>query len=208
MEDNNMATQYGKTALQALKAFRSTKWFTKDFISLASDIAAKYASRNEVLFGGLLSVDSTGAQDLSFTQAAGEIMLAGKMHPFAAISVARDLHASNLVIFSDGADASSVTLTGAVGNYISIIACNSDSAGSVSAEGVAPVLVAVINGTDAATAAASTAPLTSAEIQAALEASSGVHDGVTGWVHIAHISGDVVNDGATLVSNLNNHLGL
>ena len=33
-------------------------------------------------------------------------------------------------------------------------------------------------------------------------------DGVTGWVHIAHISGDVVNDGATLVSNLNNHLGL
>ena len=202
-----MATQYGKNALQALKAFRSTKWFTKDFISLASDIAAKYASRNEMMFGGALSAGTCSGTAIPVSLAAGEAMLAGKMHPFAAIS-ARDLHALTLLIFSDGSDASSVTLTGASGNHVSVIACNSDAAGSVIDEGTAPLIVGIINGTDASTAAASAAPLSSAAIQTALEGSSSVHDGVTGWVHVGYIHGDIVNDGETVVSNLNNHLGL
>ena len=202
-----MATQYGKNALQALKAFRSTKWFTKDFISLASDIAAKYASRNEMLFGGSLSANTCGATALQVTLAAGEVMLAGKMHPFAAIS-ARDLHANKLLIHSDGSDAQSINFTGGTGNFVSIIACNSDGANGVEAEGAAPLIVGIVNGTDASTAAASTAPLSSAAIQAALEASTGVHANVTGWVHVGYIHGNIVGDSETVVSNLNNHLGL
>lgn len=202
-----MATQTGKAALQGLKSFRSNKWFTKAFTALAMSIANTYSARAEMLFGGLLSAGTCSGTAIPVSLAAGEAMLEGKMHPYAAIS-ARDLHASNLLIYKDGSDASGVTLTGTENNYVSVIACNSDSAGGKIAEGTAPLIVGIVNGTDATTAAASSAPLSSAEIQSALEASDTVHDGVTGWVHVGYIHGDIVNDGETVVSNLNNHLGL
>lgn len=202
-----MATIYGKTAFQALKAFRSTKWFTKDFITFASEVSSKYADRSEVLFGGILTAGTCSGTAIPVSLQAGEVKLAGKHHPFAAIS-ARDLHASTLLIYKDGSAAHGDTLTGATGNYVSVIACNSDAAGDVIDEGTAPLIVGIINGTDPTTAAASTAPLSSRAIQDALEASSSVHDAVTGWVHIAYIHDDIVNDSETVVSNINNHLGL
>ncbi len=209
MEDN-MATQYGKNALQALKAFRSTKWFTKDFISLASDIAAKYASRNEVLFGCLASDGggATSGNDLDVSLAAGEVMLAGKMHPLGALANQNLSNVANHLILSSGADGSGVTLTGDAGNYVALIAINSNVSGGVIAEGTAPLIMGVLNGTDASTAAAATQVLNSSEITAALAASSGVHDGHTGWAWIAQLEFNVTANTVTVTSNINNHLGL
>lgn len=207
-----MATQYGKNALQALKAFRSTKWFTKDFISLSSDIAAKYASRNEVLFGCLAS-DAGGSavadgDNLDVSVAAGEVMLAGKMHPVAALTANNLSNTPNHLILSSGADASGVTLTGDAGNFVALIAINSNVSGGVVSEGTAPLIMGVLNGTDAGTAAAATRVLNSAEITAALAASSSVHDGHTGWAWIAQLEFNIDSNTVTVTSNINNHLGL
>lgn len=197
----------GKSAFHGLRSFRSTKWFTKDFITFASQIASKYQGRSEVLFGGLLSTGTTSGTALPVTIQAGELKAAGKHHPFSTIS-GQDQFSAGLIIYSNGDPAEGVTLTGAVGNYISIILCNSNGAGGVAAEGAVPIVVAIINGTTAGTAATSEAPLSSEAIQTALEGSTGVHDGVTGWAHIGYVHTNVVNNLETTVSNINNHLGL
>ena len=204
-----MAKQYGKAALQLIKEFRSTKWFTSSFIDFANKISKEYSGRSEVMYGFALSAGTTGATALNIGVTAGEVMLAGKLHPQSAIGDDRDLHAANLLLFKDGSTAKDVIIAAATaGNFISIIALNSDNSGDVVAEGAAPKIIGICNGTDSDSLKDSTQPLSSAEIASALAASDGVHDGYTGWVHIGYIHGNIQGDSETVVSNLNNHLGL
>ena len=66
-----------------------------------------------------------------------------------------------------------------------------------------PIVLAVIAGTDAASAKAATDYPTSGQIDAALAAATGVHDGVTGWAHYAAVLWDD-SPAATPTLNRNN----
>ncbi len=202
--------QAGKAALQLIKEFRSKKWFTSGFVDFANKVSKEYSARSEVLYGCAISAGaSIGAGNLQVDVAVGEIMLAGKMHPIASAINDRELHASTLLIYSDGSNASGVSFSGD-NNFIGIIACNSGADGNPAsniAEGNAPLIVGVINGTSG-TGSASAGP-SSADIAAALSNTTyNKHDGTSGWVYLGVIQNKVGDGSVTITSNLNNHLGL
>ena len=106
-------------------------------------------------------------------------------------------------IFSDGSAGDALSLTSLARAYVTLIFCNSNGSGSTS---TTPMLIAVIAGTGPSPTA--TAHLTTAEINYALSQSTGVHDGVTEWCHIARWEILEGTFGAlqNLTENRNNHL--
>ena len=200
--------QYGKAALQLIKEFRSRKWFGASFIDFANKISKEYSARSEVLYGCVVSTGANmNATNLEIDVTVGEIMLAGKVHPVAVLND-EELRAATKLVYSDGSDASGVSFSGN-DNFIGIIACNSGADGdpdNLIAEGSAPLIIGVINGTSGTGTA--TAGPSSAVIATALSNTVyNKHDGTSGWTYLAVVQN---KESATslVTSNINNHLGL
>tara|TARA_Y100001973_G_scaffold106820_1_gene188372 strand:+ start:8787 stop:9473 length:687 start_codon:yes stop_codon:yes gene_type:complete len=228
-----MAVQYGKTALQALKSFRSKEWFSKSFIRLGADVASKYAGRNEVLHGCLVTTGNASGSQLNLKISAGEIMLGGIMMNVTAVSgnTTNWLSAgSNILepLWSDGTaggtDYTSVSTafdtSGANTYYMTLIALNSDGAKggqttNAAPDGLEAKFAIIINGSS--NAALGTDKLSSKDIDIALSLSTGNSNSGDhrmdhadhpnpGWVRIADIVATSSN--WTITSNRNNHAGL
>lgn len=208
-----MATASGKAALQALTTFcdGSDLHVVRD---LADLVSSSYQGRSEIRAGGVLSAGGTiSASAMQVDLTACDTTLAGKMQAqFAALNDTDLFTTAGSVgqaIYTDGATAAAIALDTDEVARVAVILCNSDGAGGVTDDNGAPLIVAVVAGT-AATFAAQTAPPTSAQIQAALEASAGVHAGVTGWVWLGHVVWDEnsASPQVTVTKNRNNHLGL
>ena len=203
----------GCSALSALTSFKATQWFTKSFVSLVDDISARYGKRNEVVSGILVTAGThKSATVADITTTAGTVTLNGSMFDAAAISdkdcIDPEATGVNLTfgepIFSDGSAGDALDLATDAIAYISLIIANSDGGGSTS---VTPKMIAVIAGTGASPTA--TAQLSTAEINSALAASTGVHAGVTSWCHVAQLVLDENSGSPTLTAtdNRNNVLG-
>lgn len=216
--------QGGKTPLQKLKAFRSKKWFRKDFETFSERVAVDYANRSEITEGGVVTDGTIALTTLKMTTTAMYGALAGRLFTIAAISDTDLLVKAGAVgqaIWANGAseDDESITLAATSGAaatiaYVTLIVCNSDSGGSVDEvdDNACGVIVAVIacdassdEGSEDYTDASDF--LTSTQIQAALDASD-EHDALTGWVHLAEVKwncgGDGVVDASTIEMNRNN----
>lgn len=208
-----MSLSVGKRILQSLTAFKSRKYPGKDVETLADTVAEAYGKRNEIVSGGVVTL-GTGISSSVLpidTTAMGLVLKGFMMAPVAAQNDA-DLFATagavGQAIYSDGATAAALALANPSAAYVTVIACNSDGAGGdANADGGTPLLVAVVAGVSGTLAASH---LTSAEIQAALDASTAVHAGVTGWVHVCSIIYSRTGAStwtAPVVMNRNNVLG-
>lgn len=203
-----MAKATGYAALAALTTFTAKKWFTKSFVDLVEDISLRYTKRTEILDGGLVTKGTTLSAtvcDLSVSEM--KTIMGGVLTTVSAISdkdcIAPEGGGFGQAIFSDGSNGNTLSLTSTARAFITIIVCNSDGSGSTSAT---PLVIAVINGTSPSPT--STAHLTTAEINAALAASTGKHAGVTEWAHVGRFEvlegtfGALQNN----TENRNNHL--
>jgi hypothetical protein len=208
-----MALSVGKRILQSLTAFKSRKYPGKDVETLADTVAEAYGKRNEIVSGGVVTLGtgiSSSALPIDMTEM-GIVLKGFMMAPIVAqndddlFATASDV---GQAIYSDGATAAGISLANPSSAYVTVIACNSDGAGGADeADGGTPLLVAVVAGVSGTLAAAH---LTSAEIQAALDASTAVHAGVTGWVHVCSIIYSRTGAStwtAPVVMNRNNVLG-
>lgn len=209
-----MSLPSGKSALQRLSSFVPTSWYTTAIKNLMQKIIDAHAERSEIISGGLLSVGGTiSSSALQIDMTAMSVMLKGYI--MAAIGAQNDVDlfttasAVGQAIFADGSSAAAILLSGTQTAYVTVIVCNSDGAGGADeTDNGTPLLVAVVAGTSS-TYAAQTGYLTSTQIQAALEASTGVHAGVTAWAHVGRVPW--ANAGGsptgTPVPNRNNVLG-
>jgi len=216
--------QGGKTPLQKLKAFRSKKWFRKDFETFAERVAVNYANRSEITEGGVVADGTIALTTLKMTTTAMYGALAGRLFKIAAISdtdLLVEAGAVGQAIWANGASEGdeSITLAATSGAeatiaYVSLIVCNSDGSGDADEvdDDACGVIVAVIacdassdEGSEDYTDASDF--LTSQQIQDALDASD-EHSGVTGWVHLAEVKwncgGDGAVDASTIEMNRNN----
>ena len=203
----------GFAALAALTKFTATQWFTKSFVSLVEDVSRLYGKRNEVVSGLAVSGGThKTAQVADVTVTAGSVTLDGSLFDTAAIADKDciDPEATGVAllfgesIFSDGSAGDTLVLATDAIAYITLIVANSDGAGATS---TTPKMIAVIAGTGASPTA--TGHLSTAQINTALAASTGVHAGVTAWVHVARLVLDE-NSGSptlTVADNRNNVLG-
>jgi hypothetical protein len=202
-----MGLKTGVTPLEKLKTFKARNWYDKAFIKCAAQIADDYMTRNEIIRGGEIATgasrtNSTFNINLGDGSSATDIysVLNGRIMAAIGYQTDRDLLATGesfmgTAIYSDGSAASGATIATNESAYATLIVCNSDGSGDVvvGGDGAATAggdngqaqLLCVFAGTG--TTDYDEDHLTSAEIQAALDASTGVHDGTTGWVHYAQI---------------------
>ena len=202
-----MATAFAKRALQNLTAFRSTKWYTKDFTTLALRTATDYATRNEINYGlSNLAVGTWANSTLKLSSnEAGECVINGVLKVLPALSD-QDVTVSTGAVLDaiNGAG----TLVGAAYSsaaaiqYVTLLATNSDGDGTqTDTDNSNAKYVAVVGTGD---------HLTSIEIAAAIAASSGNaansdHSGCS-YVMVAQVLGNTGSpDVVTL--NRNNILG-
>lgn len=206
-----MSTPKGRSILIGLGEFVSRRWFTKDFPVLVQKIIDVFQTRNQVVLGGLPSVGaSVTASVLQVSTTALDAVLNGRIKAQLAAQTNVDLFTTAGVvaqpIFTDGSTAAAISLGTSEEARVALIVCNTDGAGAaVDTDNGVVKLLAVVAGT-ATTYATKTAPPTSVEIQAALEASTGVHAGVTGWAWLGSIVWDE-NAGSptgTVTPNRNN----
>jgi hypothetical protein len=221
-----MGLKTGVTPLEKLKTFKARNWYDKAFIKCAAKIADDYVTRNEIIRGGEIAEGSsvTGTTfnvNLGDGTSATDIysVLNGRIMAAIGYQTDRDLLSTGesfmgTAIYSDGSAANAATITTDESAYATLIVCNSDGSGSVVAggDGAAAAggdngqaqLLCVFAGTG--TGSYDEDHLTSAEIQAALDASTGVHDGTTGWVHYAQLvwADDSGSFSVTPVMNRNN----
>lgn len=206
----------GYAALAGLTSFRATQWFTKSIATLVDEISRVYGARNEVVHGVLFShaggTLSATAIPLDFT--AGALTIGGTLNDLA-LGNDKDLFTVSAPISGaiwsngDGEDDTSFSIPSDDTAYITIIATNSDGAGSTSST---LNLVAVIAGSDNSSLDAD--HLTTAEINTALAASSGEsanydHSGCS-WCHVAQlVYADTSGSSwtATITDNRNNSQG-
>jgi hypothetical protein len=207
-----MSSPLGRNALQKLLNFRVRGWFKTEIPRFAEEVVSLFKARNEILSGGVIEEGaSISASTLNVTSnpaVAIELMLNGRlMADIAALSDTDLVAAAKDAIYSDGADAAAISLGADETAYVTLIATNSDKLGAADEDdGGTPELVAVIAGTST-TYADADEHLSSQAIQDALDASDTVHDGVTGWAHVAQILWADVGGAAwsaTIVMNRNN----
>lgn len=207
-----MSLPIGRNAMQRLFAWTPRLSWYKELRLIRTKIVEAFRDRSEVTGGGLFEQGATmaaGAWKFDFVGLS--CMLKGRMMAVIAAGVDTDiLIAGGSVaqpIYSDGSDASLISLGAAETAYFTLIVCNSKGDGSADeADNGNPVLLAVISGT-ATDYETQTEHLTSTEIQTALEAALTVHSGVTGWAHLAQCV--ITEDGAggadvVITANRNN----
>lgn len=184
----------GKRILQAVAQFKSRKWPGKDIELLADKVTDFYQERSEIISGGVVT-EGTGTDDneLKMDMSTLNSVLNGRIMAAVAALNDSDLFATagsvGQAIYQSGATAAAIALGTSYPEraYITLIAANSDGAGAAqAADNAAPLLIAVVAGT-AGAANRGTAHLTSQQVQDALDASTDVHDGVTGWAHVCQI---------------------
>ena len=201
----------GNSILSALNEFNVRGWFTKAIPALRDKIVSAEQQKSEVDGGGIVTVGgglTTTALAVSTTDL-GSHLLGRIMAAVTGLSN-QDLLVTALAVgqplMQDGTTGVGiVTMAGGEEARVTLIATNSDGAGaSDEADNGTPLLVAVLAGTTEATAKAATAFLTSAQISDALAASTGVHDGVTAWAHVAQIVYEGTGPAITVTMNRNN----
>lgn len=171
------------------------KWFTTELKNIARDLRSLLLTASAVQSGGIITAGTTvSASVLQVTTAAATVTkLNGVLKADIAAQTDSDLFATSgaigQAVFADGADASGISLATDETAYVTVIAVDSDGAGGASGDNGAALLVAVVAGA-AATYENQTAFLTDAEIRSALLASTGVHDGTTGFARLANILWD------------------
>lgn len=206
-----MGTPKGRSILSDLSQFVSRNWYVKDFTKLVQKILDVMQHRNEVVSGGVASAGATvSASVLQANITAMSSVLNGRIKAASGALTDTDLFTTagsiGRATFVDGSSAAAISLSGSQTAQVALIACNTDgSGGADDLDNGAVKFVAVVAGT-ATTYASKTAPPTSVEIQAALDAATGVHAGVTGWVHLATIEWDEGGGSpvATFALNRNN----
>jgi hypothetical protein len=182
----------GKSVIQLLSTFRVRRWYTSALYDLVAKTIEAVQYRNEIVSGGIVTEGTVSPTVMKANISSMASVLKGRIM---AAGVAADLDllvAGGQIgqpLFEDGSDATSFVTLGASEHVrATLIVTNSDGAGgAVETDAGTPKFVAVFAGTTQATAKAATAFLTSVEIQAALDASTGVHDGVTAWQHVADL---------------------
>lgn len=181
--------------LNKLGAFPVRKWFDTEIKNLAQEVRNLLLAKSEVTLGGVASGGTVTATALGVTTTAADLKLAGNLKAQLGALSDTDLFTTALTVaqavYEDGSDASGADLGAGSGNtaYVTLIAADTDGAGGATGDNGAALYVAVVAGT-ASTFASATQFLTSAEIDAALAGSTGVHDGTTGWVSLATLLWD------------------
>lgn len=185
-----MSFPLGKRILQAVAQFKSRQWPAKDIEKLADKIAEFFQERNEIVEGGIVT-EGTGTSSSALVVDTTELrsILKGRMMAAIAAQNDTDLFTTAGVvgkaIYSDGADASGISLANPSTAKVTLIVCNTDGAGAADEDdNGTPLLVAIVAGTSTSLG---TSHLTSTQIQDALDAATGIHDGVTGWAHVCQI---------------------
>lgn len=180
----------GKYALSRLFFHVARKsWYT-EIKNLRTKVVEAYSERSEIVSGGIVTDGTATATEMMCSVTAVSSVLKGRvMAAIPAISDDDLLDAATAgvqqPIYADGSDASGLSLGADETAYVTLIVCNSDGSGdAVENDDGAAQIVAIVAGT-AATYASASAHLSSSEIQAALDASTGVHDGVTAWAHLS-----------------------
>lgn len=198
----------GYAALAALTTFTAKEWFTKSIVKLVDEISLRYTKRTEILDGGLVTKGTTLSAtvcDLNVSEM--KTIIGGVLTTVSAISekdcIAPEGGGFGQAIFSDGSNGNTLNLAASAKAFITIIVCNSDGGGSTSAT---PAVIAVINGTGPSPA--SLEHISTAGINAALAASTGIHAGVTEWAHVGRFEVHQADLSAlqTNTENRNNHL--
>jgi hypothetical protein len=173
-------------------------WFTVVIKELAKDLSDLLQSGSAVQSGMNTIAEGTTVTNLlldTTTTVAVLCKLNGVLKASLAIINDVSLVAAGGVmaqpVYADGSDATGIDLVGASGDIaqVTLIVADTDNAGGATGDGGAALYVAVVAGT-AATWQSAAQPLTDAEIEAALAASAGVHDGTTGWARLADIVWD------------------
>ncbi len=181
---------------------------------LRDKIVEAYQTRTEVRAGGVVSAGGTiSASVLQVSTTALDTIMKGKLMAQLAAQTNLDLFttsgAAARATFQDGATAAAISLATSATAYVTVIAANTDGAGgAVTAENGTIKLIALVKGTSTTYGDAESF-LTSQEIAEALAAATGVHAGVTAWVHLANILWDEAagTPAVTITLNRNNHLG-
>lgn len=190
-----MSTPVGRSIVQSLSEYAVRGWYTREFPRLVTKIIEAVQHRNQVSAGGVVSAGGTiSASVLQINTTALDSVLNGLMKAQLAAQTNLDLFttggAAAQAIFADGSTAAAISLGASEKAYVAILACNTNGAGAaVDTDNGVVKLLAVVAGTSS-TFATMDAPPSSVEIQAALEASTGVHAGVTGWVWLASAEWD------------------
>jgi hypothetical protein len=199
-----------KSPLAAMLPFRARKWFNKEFTRLAQLTADTFATRSEITSGGGgLAAGTVTTSALHLTYSAISTLLNGLiMSDVAAIADVNVLAAAGSVgaaIYEDGSayTGDAITLGALETAYVTLVVTNSDGAGAAAGDDGAPLLIAVVAGTSAATGITATAFVSSVDVAAALAGSTGVHAGTTAWVHYAEVLW-AGTPGATPTLNRNN----
>jgi len=202
-----MSSPKGKAILQGITGHVVLGWFTREFPRLVNQIISSFQHRNEVVSGGVVTAGTVTASALGLSVTAVGLILNGRIKAALGALANVDLFttAGNVAqpIYTNGATAAAISLATDEIAHVAIIACNSGQDGTaVDTDNGAPLYLAVVNGT-ASTFAAQTGPPTSVQIQAALEASTSKHAGVTGWVWLASVVWDENSASPTGVVTLN-----
>lgn len=203
-----MSAPLGRSVIAGLADFVGRGWYTKSIGDLVSKIISSMKFRNEVRTGGVVSNGATvSASVCQIDTTALDCTLNGRIKAqLAALNDADLFTTSGSIgqpIFQNGATAAAISLATDETAHMAVIACNTNGAGGATdTDNGAVIVMAVVAGT-ATTYASKTAPPSSVEIQAALDASTGVHAGVTGWVWLASILWDENSGSPTRTITLN-----
>lgn len=200
-----------KSPLAAMLPFRARRWFDKEFTRLAQLIADTFTSRSEILGGGgNLAPGTVGVSTLNLSYDAMQVMLGGLLMEDVALIADVDVLAAagsiGAAIYSDGSLVSGDLPVMAGGETIpvTLVVTNSDGSGGAAGDDGAPLLVAILPGTDAASAKAATETPSSVDVAAALAGSSTLHEGTTAWAHYAHVLWEGTGPAAVPTLNRNN----
>ena len=194
--------------LDKLNAYPVKKWFTTEIPNLARDLLAHLASASAVSAGGLVANGTTvTASALGLISSAVDAKIGGVLKTQLAalvtnVDVTITAAGVGQPIFADGTDASAISLATDEVAQVTLVVTDSDGAGAATGEDGAMLYVAIIAGT-ATTYMSTTAPVTDSGILAALEASTGVHDGATGAARLADIVWDENSASPTSVTTAN-----
>lgn len=179
--------------LAKLVNYPVNKWFTTEIRNLASDLRSLLQSGSAVVSGGVTSGGTITASALGVTTTAVDAKVNGVLKAQLALLSDVDLFATAgtvaQAIYADGSDASGISLATDETAQVTLIAADTNGSGGATGDNGALLYVAVVAGT-ASTYAAQTTFLTDSELRSALLASTGVHDGTTGFVRLADILWD------------------